>query len=256
MVPLRRAQDHFRHSAVFRSLFDQHITPAAVSAPHTPPLHRTAQGPSSQDTLGTTPDSQPPTGGDGEPVLYTGFSSLLEGQQQNGRNGGAAPRVEEVAARSPGEPERASGALRKVTARRHATAELLGAPVDTGDRVAKGNRVARPRVITVPAVSRRTVRAAAAQVTTVRRASAGAKLRSEVRTARGRGGDDDAGGARQGKGQACTQGRAVSPGRRGAEEGFTKGVPGPGGDQADRRSVELRHRDVIAAAAAAVQQRG
>lgn len=253
---MRRAHDHFRHTAVFRSLFDQQIMPTAVSAPHTPPLQRPAQG-TPQDSLGTAPDGQVPAGGDGEPVLYTGFSNLLEGQQHSGGNGAAAARVEEVAAWDRGEPERTAGALRKGSGRSHATAELLGAPVQASDRVAFGNRVSRPRVLTVPAVRRQTARGAAAHTpTTGRCGSAIVKLRGPVRAAAVQGGSDGAGGAGDGRGEACAQGRAVSPGRREPEGESKKGAPGPGGTQANRRSVEVKHRDVIAAAAAAVQQRG
>lgn len=149
----------------------------------------------------------------------------------------------------PGRP----GMLRSGGARAHATAELLGAPV--GERVAGGNRVARPRVITVPTVTRKTSRVAQTQV--VRNSGAAMKLRGPGRSTSARGGDS--GGGAGGKGLACAQGRAVSPsGPRSPEGGPQGSAVGVGSDgrsagrdgRGTEHAPQMRHRDVIAAAAA------
>eukprot|EP00892_Ulva_mutabilis_P001897 jgi/Ulvmu1/11708/UM008_0119.1 len=275
----RRAHAHFRHTAVFRSLFDQKIIPTparaatAAAAPVTPPL-RVSTGPltpppSSQgprhgtqppedEPLGmctTTPDSQ------GDPVLYSGFPTLLEGDS-SGRLGGGEellPRNPHahgetmLVERRPGESgvagKVAAGKLQKPAAGGHLTVELLGIQVNA--RVAGGSRLARPRVITAPKVARHTAHAAALQV--ARSGGSAEKLRRLAQRAADRRSGGDAVGA------ACALGRAVSPSGRSAVE--ADAPAGHGGsleverlELGRRQESRLRHQDVVAAAAAVAQR--
>ena len=278
--PPRRAHDHFRHTSVFRTLFDQQIIPTApASAPQTPPLPHPL-GPQAPPLALDSTDHASHGGAAADasedPVLYSGFSSLLggsggrDGSQHATAEGAGEPAAEEVAevvrprsggarahhaaahagSRQPAKP----GQLQRGCAGGQLRAELLGVPVDA--RVAGGNRVARPRVITAPRVSRQaTARAAALQ--SARGSGTAERWRAPAQRAERKGAAEHAAAA-------CARGRAVSTGARSAAADSDRPAAGPAvGERRvseaerqgpeGRRHGDVRHRDVLAAAAAVSQ---